>query len=321
MNSEIPMISIVVPCYNEGENINTLYQRLRDVLDRLNNRYRAEIIFVDDGSKDDTMNKLINIYEKDLSVKIISLSRNFGKEVALSAGLDFAQGDACIPLDADLQHPPELIPRLLEKWEEGYEIVNAKRVSRPGEPFLRRLSAKLFYRTIAKLSDVPIPENVGDFRLISARPLAAIRSIRERRRFMKGLVPWVGFKTTEIEFENEPRQRGKSKWSFLRLLNFALEGVTSFSIRPLQIATVMGLVISCLAFVYAVYIVLKTLIYGDPVKGFPTIIVTVLFLGGIQLLSLGIIGEYIGRVYEETKQRPIYIVKEYLSHGEHNRHC
>jgi Glycosyltransferases involved in cell wall biogenesis len=301
-------IAIVIPAYNEEDNVEIAYKRLKEVLDSTN--YDYELIFVDDGSKDNTLSKLLELYEKDKKVKVISLSRNFGKEIALSAGLDYADADAVIPFDVDLQDPPEVIPKLIAKFQEGYDVVNAVRIKREGETFLKRFTSKAFYKIINILSDIEIPQDVGDFRLISKAALNAVKQIRERKRFMKGIFAWVGFKTTSVYYERAPRHAGKTKWNYFKLINLAIEGITSFSIAPLRLASLLGLFVSFVAFLYAMWIIIQKLVYGNPVKGYPSIMVAILFLGGVQLITIGIIGEYVGRIYEEVKQRPLYIVKK-----------
>ena len=301
-------IAIVIPAYNEEDNVEIAYKRLKEVLDSTN--YDYELIFVDDGSKDNTLSKLLELYEKDKKVKVISLSRNFGKEIALSAGLDYVDADAVIPFDVDLQDPPEVIPKLIAKFEEGYDVVNAVRIKREGETFLKRFTSKAFYKIINILSDIEIPQDVGDFRLISKAALNAVKQIRERKRFMKGIFAWVGFKTTSVYYERAPRYAGKTKWNYFKLINLAIEGITSFSIAPLRLASLLGLFVSFVAFLYAMWIIIQKLVYGNPVKGYPSIMVAILFLGGVQLITIGIIGEYVGRIYEEVKQRPLYIVKK-----------
>ena len=301
-------IAIVIPAYNEEDNVEIAYKRLKEVLDSTN--YDYELIFVDDGSKDNTLSKLLELYEKDKKVKVISLSRNFGKEIALSAGLDYVDADAVIPFDVDLQDPPEVIPKLIAKFEEGYDVVNAVRSKREGETFLKKFTSKVFYRIINKLTDIEIPQDAGDFRLISKAALNAVKQIRERKRFMKGIFAWVGFKTTSVYYERAPRHAGKTKWNYLKLIDLAIEGITSFSTVPLRLASLLGIIVSLTAFLYAVWITISKILYGNPVKGYPSMMVAILFLGGVQLITIGIIGEYVGRIYEEVKQRPLYIVKK-----------
>ena len=307
MTANHPTVSLIIPCHNESDNLPALYERVHTVMENIGKSW--ELVCVNDGSKDDTLDQLLNLRQKDPRIVVIDLSRNFGKEAALTAGLDHACGDCAIPLDADLQDPPELIPELLAKWEEGYDVVNAIRLSRDGESWLKRASAHAFYRVINRMSDVDIPADTGDFRLLSRPVLEAIKTLPERRRFMKGLFAWVGFRTAGVHYHREPRYAGKTTWSYLRLWNFAIEGITSFSQVPLQLAAHLGLFVSALAFLYAVYLIIGTIVYGNPVKGYPSMMVTLLFLGGVQLIALGVIGEYLGRIYEETKGRPVYLVR------------
>jgi glycosyltransferase involved in cell wall biosynthesis len=267
------------------------------------------MVCVNDGSTDDTLLQLIALHQQDPRIHVIDLSRNFGKEAALTAGLDAAQGDAAIPLDADLQDPPELIPALLAQWHDGYDVVNAVRLSRKGESWLKRASAHFFYRAINRMSAVDIPADTGDFRLLSRPVLDALQSLPERRRFMKGLFAWVGFRSTNIYYHRAPRHSGKTTWNYWKLWNFAVEGITSFSQVPLQLAAYLGFIVSGLAFIYALWLIISTMVYGNPVKGYPSMMVTLLFLGGVQLMALGVIGEYLGRIYEESKHRPIYLVR------------
>ena len=307
MTADHPEVSLIVPCHNEAENLSALYGRVLAVMEQTGKPW--EMVCINDGSKDDTLEQLLALNQKDPRIVVIDLSRNFGKEAALTAGLDHARGDCAIPLDADLQDPPELIPELLAKWHEGFDVVNAVRLSRDGESWLKRASAHAFYRIINRMSDVDIPEDTGDFRLLSRPVLEAIRMLPERRRFMKGLFAWVGFRTASVHYHREPRYAGKTKWNYWRLWNFAVEGITSFSQVPLQLAAHLGLIVSALAFLYAVYLVIGTIVYGNPVKGYPSMMATLLFLGGVQLIALGVIGEYLGRIYEETKGRPVYLVR------------
>ncbi len=307
-------VSIIIPCHNEAGNLATLYARVRAVMDPSGESW--EMICVNDGSSDDTLLQLITLHRQDPRIRVIDLSRNFGKEAALTAGLDAARGEAAIPLDADLQDPPELIPDLLAHWREGFDVVNAVRLSRDGESWIKRASAHLFYRIINRLSDVEIPPDTGDFRLLSRPVLDTLRTLPERRRFMKGLFAWVGFRSTNIYYHRAPRHTGKTTWNYWRLWNFAVEGITSFSQVPLQLAAYLGVLVSLLAFLYAIWLVASTLVYGNPVKGYPSIMVTLLFLGGVQLMALGVIGEYLGRIYEESKQRPVYLIRQVWGSGQ-----
>ena len=301
-------LSIVIPLYNEEANIDRLIERLISVLDKIKTTY--EIVCINDGSKDNTLKLLIDYHQRNSIIKVINLSRNFGKEIALTAGIDYANGAAVIPIDADLQDPPELIEQLVAKWREGYDVVYGTRKSRSGESWLKRFTANSFYKTIGKMSPVPIPANTGDFRLLDRQVVEAIKQLPERTRFMKGLFAWVGYKQTSILFDREPRFGGKTTWNYWKLWNFALDGITSFSFFPLKIWSYLGLVISLISLLYASFLIIRTLIFGIDVAGYASLMVAVLFFGGIQLITLGIIGEYIGRVYEEVKRRPLYFVRE-----------
>jgi len=301
------LLSIIVPAFNEAHVLPEFHRRLSCVLDLL--PINSEMIYVNDGSTDKTLKTIQDLRETDPRVAVIDLSRNFGKEIAMSAGLDYAKGDAVVIIDADLQDPPELISGFIKHWEEGFDVVYAQRTARKGETLLKKATAYLFYRVIGKVSRVTIPEDAGDFRLLSRRAVEALRSLREQHRFMKGLYAWIGYPQKAILYQREPRFAGKTKWNYWKLWNFALEGVTSFTIAPLKISTYLGLIIAFGAFIYAFYIVIKTLAFGDPVKGYPSLMVVILFLGGIQLITLGVIGEYLGRMFDETKQRPLYVLK------------
>lgn len=301
-------LSIVAPMYNEEKNIDYFIKRLLPLLDSLNMGY--EIICINDGSNDNTQEKLINYNKTNPAIKVINFSRNFGKENALTAGLHYSQGQAVIPIDTDLQDPPELIHALLAKWREGYDVVYALRKKRHGETLSKRLTANLFYRFINFLSETPIPKNTGDFRLLDRKVVDVLNRLPERTRFMKGLFAWVGFKQTGIAFERQPRHLGKSKWNFWKLWNYALDGITLFSTSALKFWSYLGIIISFLSFIYGSFLIIRTLWFGKDVAGYASIMVAILFLGGLQLISLGIIGEYLGRVYAEAKNRPIYIVSE-----------
>jgi glycosyltransferase involved in cell wall biosynthesis len=307
------LLSIVVPVFNERPVLPELQRRLAAVLDELDSP--AEILYVDDGSEDDSATWLAALALRDDRVGLLSLSRNFGKEVAVSAGLDHAGGDAVVVLDADLQDPPELIPELLRCWREGFDIVNTVRASRAGESWFKLASACWFYRIMGRLSAVPLPPETGDYRLLSRRAVVALRSLPESQRYLKGLYAWVGFPQTSITYHREARAAGRSKWSYWRLWNHALDGITSFSTAPLKLATWLGLATSSLAFLYGLFLLLRTLFQGNPVPGYPSLIIVMLFLGGVQLICLGIIGEYLGRTYEESKRRPLYLVKAYHPRG------
>lgn len=307
MRNNFYTLSIVVPAYNESEVLPEFHRRLVAVLDGLCTEW--EIVYVNDGSTDNTIDIIESFNCK--GVGIIDLSRNFGKEIALTAGLDYAGGDAVIVIDADLQDPPELIPELLSKWQEGYDVVYAKRTFREGETFLKKTTAKLFYRSIQLISRVKIPEDTGDFRLLSRRAVESLRQLREQHRFMKGLFAWIGYPQVGVYYRREPRFSGKSKWNYWKLWNFALEGITSFSTAPLKVATYIGLATALGAFLAACFVIYKTLVYGDPVQGYPSLMVVILFLGGVQLMGIGMVGEYLGRMFNETKQRPLYLINRY----------
>lgn len=307
------LLSIVVPAYNEQEVLRVFHERLSVVLTKLTEP--VEVIYVNDGSSDDTLEVLLSLKENDARVAIIDLSRNFGKEIALTAGLDHASGDAVIVIDADLQDPPELIPEFLQQWREGYDVVYAQRTEREGESALKKATAYVFYRVMQRASRVKIPEDAGDFRLLSRRAVDSLKQLREQHRFMKGLFAWIGYPQKAVTFQREARAAGQTKWNYWRLWNFALEGITSFTTAPLKFATYIGLLTALASFIYAAYIIYKTLAYGDPVRGYPSLMVAVLFLGGVQLFTIGIIGEYLGRMFNETKHRPLYIVKDYLPAG------
>jgi glycosyltransferase involved in cell wall biosynthesis len=299
-------LSVIVPAFNEAEVLTELHRKLCTVLPELTDRW--EIVYVNDGSSDDTL-KLMQSFPEP-QVAVINLSRNFGKEIAMSAGFDHATGDAVVVIDADLQDPPELIPELVAKWREGYDVVYARRTERDGETFLKKSTAKLFYRVIQSISRVKIPEDTGDFRLLSRRAVRSLNTLREHHRFMKGLFAWIGYPQAAVYYRRNPRFAGQTKWNYWRLWNFAIEGITSFSIAPLKLATYLGVFISFCAFLFAVFIIYKTIVYGDPVKGYPSLMVVTLFLGGVQLIVLGMIGEYLGRMFNETKRRPLYLIDQ-----------
>ncbi len=301
------ILSIVSPVYNETENLGEFYSRVINATDNLN--LEIEIIYINDGSQDSTIDIITKQRQIDNRITIIDLSRNFGKEIALTAGLDYSSGDAVIVIDADLQDPPELIPKLVEKWREGYDVVNAKRIKRKGESLLKKVMSYIYYRLLFYLSDINVPRDTGDFRLLNKNALDALLKLREKHRYMKGLFVWVGFKQKEIEYEREARFKGKTKWGFFSLFNLAFDGLTSFSIMPLRLASTIGFLSALIGFFYGAVIVFKTLFFHEPVAGFTSLVILITFFGGIQLLSIGIIGEYIGRIFNETKNRPLYVVK------------
>lgn len=309
-----PLLTVVIAAYNEAAALPLLHARLRPVLDALGD-VDARVLYVDDGSRDGSWAVMQRLAAQDPRVALLRLSRNFGKEAALTAGLDQVTEGAAMILDADAQDPPELIPQFVAKWRDGFDNVYGRRSERAGESLAKRTTASLFYRLIGRLSRTPVPEDTGDFRLLSPRALAALRELRERHRFMKGLFGWVGFNSTEIAYEREARIAGASKFSFWKLWNLALEGITSFSTAPLRISTYLGLLTAVVALVYGAYIVIKALRFGDPVAGWPSMMAVILFLGGVQLVALGMIGEYLGRLYVESKQRPLYLVADWRPGG------
>lgn len=306
MKSQTP-ISLVIPVFNEAAVLPEFYARIRRVLTALD--VQAEMLFVNDGSTDASLGLLLGWQQIDESVGVLNLSRNFGKEIALTAGLDHAHGDAVIVIDADLQDPPELIPQLLEKWREGNDVVYALRTRRQGDSWFKRTTAFLFYRVMRQVA--PVPVDAGDYRLLSRRAVVALRRLREQHRYMKGLFAWIGYRQVAVPFERDARHAGTSKWNYWRLWNLALEGISSFTTFPLKIATYIGLLTAAGAFVYGLGIIWETLRHGNPVPGYPSLLVVILFLGGIQLMSLGVIGEYLGRTFDEAKQRPLYLVAEF----------
>ncbi|MFO0996742.1 MAG: glycosyltransferase family 2 protein [Alphaproteobacteria bacterium] len=305
--AERAQLSIVVPFYNEATNIPALFARLVPILDGLGIAW--EVVAVNDGSADDTFDRLMAAHRGKPAIKIIDLSRNFGKERALSAGLAKASGDAVIMIDADLQHPPETIPAMIEKWREGYEVVYAVRIARTDQTRLARVLSRLFYAMFDRLSEVPLPRGTGDFRLLDRKVVDVINGMPERTRFMKGIYSWVGFRQTGIPYEEAARHEGQSKWPLWGLFQLGVDGLTAFSNFPLRVWTFVGAVVSGLAFLYIVFRLLRTLIYGIDVPGYESIIMTTLFLGGVQLLTLGILGDYIGRIFSEVKGRPLYVIR------------
>jgi glycosyltransferase involved in cell wall biosynthesis len=303
------VVSLVVPFYNEGEGVEAFFESIGPTLAGIPD-VSFEIVCIDDGSKDDTLARLLAAGRTDPRIKVIELSRNFGKEAALTAGLDAAAGDAVIPMDADLQDPPELIGPMIEKWRQGSDVVLARRVDRRSDSLTKRSSANLFYKIHNRVSNVDIPSNVGDFRLMNRASVNALKQLPERQRFMKGMFAWVGFRTQTIDYVRPTRATGTTKFTGWKLWNFALEGFTSFSSAPLRIWTYVGGVSTLLTLVYLLFIVTRTLIFGIDVPGYASLLTTILFFGSLQLLSVGILGEYIGRIYTESKQRPIYVVRQ-----------
>ena len=302
-------VSILIPFYNEQEVLPSLFERLQSLIDS-NDNYQWEVMLINDGSTDNSLCLGKQMRLRDKRFRYIDLSRNFGKETAMLAGFDNVTGDCMVIMDADLQHPPEVIPQMLKLWEEGYDDIYGKRNNRGKEPWLRRKLSLLYYKLLQKTTNVSILQNVGDFRLLDRICIDALSSMRESQRYTKGMFQWIGFKKKEFTFDQDDRVAGNTKWSYIKLLNLAIEGITSYTTSPLKIATVMGLIVSFCAFIYMLFVLIKAIAVGDPVAGYPTIMVVMLFLGGVQLLSLGIIGEYIGRIFNETKNRPAYFVRE-----------
>ncbi len=310
-------ISIVVPVHNKIAGIEEFFAQLIPVLERLGTTW--EVICVNDGSTDATLDRLIEFHHRAPAIKVISLSRNFGKDVALSAGFDFARGAAVIPIDADLQDPPELIIPMVAKWREGFDIVFATRQRRIGDSWFKRTTARYFYEIFDRITDIPVPHDTGDFRLIDRRVVDVLVRLPERTRFMKGLFAWVGFKQASITFDRQPRHAGDTKWSYWRLWNFALDAITSFSSMPLKIWSYIGVTCSLFAFLFALFLIGLKIIRGVDLPGYPSLMVAVLFFGGVQLISLGIIGEYLARMYSEVKGRPLYLVRDRWGFEEERR--
>lgn len=305
-----PTLSVIVPVYNERDVLPLFLQRLQAVVARL--PFGVEVLFVDDGSKDGSADYLIEQAMSDTSLRIARLSRNFGKEAAVSAGIDLARGEALIIIDADLQDPPEEIPRMVAAWKAGADVVCMRRSDRPGETRFKKFSAHLFYRVLNRISRFEIPEDTGDFRLMSRKATDALKQLPERQRYMKGLFAWVGFPTIVLTYAREARAAGATKWSYAALFGLAFEGITSFSIAPLRWATLLGLVSAVSGLLFGLVIVLKTLLWGDPVQGYPSLMAVMTFLGGVQLLGIGLLGEYVGKTYFESKQRPLYLIRDVI---------
>ncbi len=303
------LISILIPLYNEEETLPITYDRLTRVLTDIH--YDFEILFINDGSNDKSIKILKEIREKDPRVSYLDLSRNYGKEIAMAAGFDYAVGDAVIIMDADLQDPPELIPQMIQYWEEGFDDVYAKRKNRNGETWLKKKTSYYFYRILKKVSKVEIQEDTGDFRLLSRRAVEAIKGFKEHHRYTKGFFSWIGFNKKEILFEREARIAGKSKWNYFKLIELAIEGITSFSSAPLRMTTYVGFTTATIGIIYMAYVVIKKIVFGDPVAGYASMVSLLLFFSSIQLISLGIIGEYLGRIFDETKNRPLYFINDY----------
>lgn len=303
-------ISILIPAYNEEPVLDKLFVRLANLANNTKG-YNFEFLFVNDGSKDKTLDIIKGYAETDERVSFVNLSRNFGKEIGMIAGLDHVVGDATVIIDADLQDPPELIPEMIKLWEEGYDDVYAKRKSRDGESFFKKFTSKMYYKTLQSVTRIPIQEDTGDFRLLDRRVVEALKEFRESQRNTKAMFSWVGFHKKEILYDRDPRAAGETKWNYLKLIELAIDGITSFTTAPLRIAMYTGIAVSIFAFIYLIYLVIRTIFFGTDLAGYPSMMTVILFLGGVQLLSIGIIGEYVGRIFNETKQRPLYLIEEY----------
>ena len=310
------LISILIPAYNEADVLRHLYERLNKLAGETPN-YRFEFLFVNDGSRDQTLEIIKKFAAADPRIAYVNLSRNFGKETAMLAGLDHVRGDATVIIDADLQDPPELIPQMIKYWEEGYDDVYARRTSREGESWLKKTTSALFYRVLQKSTRIPIQQDTGDFRLLDRRCVEALKQLRESQRYTKGMFSWIGYKKKEITYDRDPRFAGETKWNYMKLLDLAVEGIVSFTTAPLRWSTIFGSLVSFTAFVYILYLVIRPLFGVSTGGGYSSLMAVILFLGGVQLLSLGIIGEYIARIFNETKSRPLYFVEEY--HESHRK--
>lgn len=307
-------ISLLIPAYNEQEVLRHLYERLNKLAGQTSD-YDFEFLFVNDGSRDKTLEMIKTYAKDDPRISYVNLSRNFGKEIAMIAGLDHVTGDATVIIDADLQDPPELIPQMITYWEKGYDDVYARRKSRAGESWLKKITSSLYYETLKRLTNVPIQQDTGDFRLLDKRCVEALRQFRESQRNAKGIFSWIGYKKKEILYDRDPRVAGETKWNYVKLVNLAIDGITSFTTAPLRMSSVLGGIISFIAFIYIIFLVVRTVFFGNDLAGYPSMMAVILFLGGVQLFSLGIIGEYVGRIFNETKHRPLYFVEEYHHHS------
>ena len=302
-------LQVIVPVFNEQEVVDLFYEKMKQILTSCTLDW--SILFIDDGSTDGTVQHIEFLRHKDKRVGYITLSRNFGKEYALTAGLDYADADVVVVIDVDLQDPPELIPQMLEYWHDGYDVVYATRKEREGETFMKKTTATWFYKVINAMSKIDIPKNTGDYRLMDIKAVRAVNKLRESNRFMKGLFAWIGYKQKAIYFDRKPRVAGTTKWNMRKLFSFAVDGITSFSYVPLKFATWIVTSVAVFSFIFGLYIIAKTLVFGGDPQGYPTMMVVILFLGGIQLMALGIIGEYLGRLFEENKNRPLYLIDKY----------
>ena len=310
-------ISIIVPAYNEEESLPILYKRIYQLMENMKD-YSFEVLFVNDGSKDNTIQIIKQMREKDERICYVDFSRNFGKEIAMIAGLDYATGDCVIFMDADLQDPPELIPELVKYWEEGYDDVYAKRKSRKGETWLKKFTSKMYYKVLQHLTQVEIQRDTGDFRLLDRRCINALKKIRESQRNTKSMFSWIGYKKKEVLYDREPRVAGKTKWNYIKLIDLAIDGITSFTTSPLRLATLIAIPTFIMLFSYFIYVIAKSFIVHEAIQAYQAIILLILFFSGIQILLFGIVGEYLGRIFKETKNRPLYLVNEYNGKKEMN---
>ena len=310
-------ISIIIPAYNEEESLPKLYERLKNIMNQVND-YEFEVLFINDGSKDRTIQIIKDLRNKDERICYVDFSRNFGKEIAMTAGLDYAKGDAVIFMDADLQDPPELIPELIKYWEQGYDDVYARRRSRKGETWLKKVTSKMYYRVLQKLTKVEIQKDTGDFRLLDRRCVNALKKLRENSRNSKSMFSWIGYNKKEVLYDRDPRIAGKTKWNYKKLIDLAIDGITSFTTSPLRVSTYLSIPTFIMLFIYAIYVVIKWIRTGVFIEAFQAIILLILFFSGIQILLFGIIGEYLGRIFNESKNRPLYFVNEYNGKKEMN---
>ena len=310
-------ISVIVPAYNEEESLPILYDRIKKIMDNMNN-YEFEVLFVNDGSKDNTIKLIKQLRENDNRVCYVDFSRNFGKEIAMMAGLDYATGDCVIFMDADLQDPPELIPELVKYWEEGYDDVYAKRRSRKGETWLKKFTSAMYYRVLQKLTRIEIQKDTGDFRLLDKRCVNALKKLRESQRNTKSMFSWIGYKKKEVLYDRDPRVAGSTKWNYAKLVDLAIDGITSFTTSPLRLSTFIAIPTFILLFIYFIYVIAKCFVINQVIQAYQAIILLILFFSGIQILLFGIVGEYLGRIFNETKNRPLYLVNEYNGKKEMN---
>ena len=317
MKINMKKITIIIPAYNEEESLPHLYERLQKLMNSMEN-YEFEILFVNDGSKDNTIHLIKEYRNKDKRISYVDFSRNFGKEIAMIAGLDYAVGDCVIFMDADLQDPPELIPELVQYWEEGYDDVYAKRNSRKGETWLKKFTSKMYYRVLQSLTSVPIQKDTGDFRLLDRRCVNALKKMRESQRNSKSMFSWIGYKKKEVLYDRDPRVAGQTKWNYKKLVDLAIDGITSFTTSPLRISTYISIPTFITLFVYFIYVIIKCIVTSTAVQAFQAIILLILFFSGVQILLFGIIGEYLGRIFNESKNRPLYLVNEYNEKKEMN---